>query len=151
MDAPRAMRFTNGRPKTIYVFICVALYHVIVFGRPFVKRFALCYRTAVLSCLSCPVRPVCLCVHSGQTDGRMKMKLGILVGLGPGHTESDGHLALPRHRGTAPIFGPYLLRPNGCMDQDATWYGARPRPRRLYGRWGPRSPPKKGAEQPPQF
>jgi len=26
-------------------------------------------------------------------------------------------------RGTAPIFGPYLLWPNGSMDQDATWYG----------------------------
>jgi len=23
-----------------------------------------------------------------------------------------------------PNFGPYLLRPNGCMDQDVTWYGA---------------------------
>ena len=32
---------------------------------------------------------------------------------------------------TSPIFGPYLLRPNGCMGQDATWYGGRPRPRRL--------------------
>ena len=32
---------------------------------------------------------------------------------------------------TSPIFGPYLLRPNGCVDQDATWYGGRPRPRGL--------------------
>jgi len=38
------------------------------------------------------------------------------------------------------------------MDQDATWYGARPQPRRLCVRWGPRSTlPKKGAEPPPQF
>ena len=28
-----------------------------------------------------------------------------------------------------PIFDPYLLLSNGCMDQDATWYGGRPRPR----------------------
>ena len=26
-----------------------------------------------------------------------------------------------------PILGPRLLWPNGCMDQDATWYGGRPR------------------------
>jgi len=36
------------------------------------------------------------------------------------------------------------------MDQDVTWYEARPRPRRLCVRWGPRSPPQKGAE-PPKF
>jgi len=27
-----------------------------------------------------------------------------------------------------PIFGPRLLWPNGCMDQDVTWYGGQPRP-----------------------
>jgi len=41
------------------------------------------------------------------------------------------------------ILGPYLLRPNGWMDQDATWYGARPRPRRHCVKWDP-APPKKG-------
>jgi len=50
-----------------------------------------------------------------------------------------------------PIFGPYLLRPNGCMDQDVTWYGARPRPRRLCVRWGPRSPSPKGGRAPQIF
>jgi len=49
-----------------------------VFGRPFVKRFAVCYRTVV--CLSCPVCDV------------------------------------------------GVLWPNRWMDQDATWYGGRPRP-----------------------
>ena len=55
-------------------------------------------------------------------------------------------------RGTAPrpIFGPNLLRPNGCIDQDVTWYGARPRSRRLCDRWGPSPFPRKGAE-PPKF
>ena len=53
-----------------------------------------------------------------------------------------------------PIFGPRLLWPNSCMDQDATWYGGRPRPT------GPRPtghcsmwtqlPPKKGTH-PTQF
>jgi len=33
-----------------------------------------------------------------------------------------------------------------CMNQNDTWYGGRPRPRRLCVRWGPRSPAKKGAE-----
>jgi len=51
-----------------------------------------------------------------------------------------------------PIFGPYLLRPYGCTDQDATWYGGRPRPRRLCVRWGPRTTlPRKGAEPRPIF
>jgi len=38
------------------------------------------------------------------------------------------------------------------MDQDATWYGGRPRPRQHCVRLGPSSPlPKKGAAPPPQF
>jgi len=45
-----------------------------------------------------------------------------------------------------PMFGPYLLRPNGCIDQDVTWYGDRPRPRRLCVRWGPAPSPQKGAK-----
>ena len=95
---------------------------------------------SVLSCLS-----VCLSVtfvHCGQTVGRIKMKLGRQVGLGPGHIVLDGDPAppLPKGHSPPPIFGPYLLRPDGCMDQDVNWYGARPRPRRLCVRWGPRSP-----------
>jgi len=34
-----------------------------------------------------------------------------------------------------PIFGPCPLWPNGWMDQDATWYGGRPRPRRWLVGW----------------
>jgi len=89
-------------------------------GRPFVKRFALCYQTvvclSVLSCLSATF------VHCGQMVGRIKMNLGMQVGLGPGHIVLDGDPAPPPPRGHSPhpIFGPYLLRPNGCMDQDAT-------------------------------
>ena len=83
---------------------------VCVFGRPFVKRFALCYLTVV--CLF--VLSVTL-VYCGQTVGRTKMKLGMQVGLGPGHIVLDGdpaELPLPQ-RGTAPNFRPYPLRPNG--------------------------------------
>jgi len=50
-------------------------------------------------------------------------------------------------RGTTPqIFGPCLLWPNGWMDQDATWYGGRPRPRRHCARWRPSFP--QGARPP---
>ena len=79
------------------------------------------------------------------------MKHGMRVGLGPGHIVLDEDPAPPPQRDTAPIFGPYLLRPNGCMDKDATWYGGRPWPRRLCVGWGPRSPPKKNEAEPPNF
>jgi len=47
------------------------------------------------------------------------MKLSMKVGLGPGHTVFDGDPAPPPIK--TPIFGPYLLWPNGRMDQDAIW------------------------------
>jgi len=37
----------------------------------------------------------------------------------------------------SPIFGGFLLWPNGWMHQDATWYGGRPQPRALCVRWSP--------------
>jgi len=154
-----------------------------IIGRPFLKRFALCYQT-----VDCPVCHVCLpclsmtLVDCGQTVGWIKMKLAMQVGLHPDHIVLDGdpgtQLTLPQ-RGTAPqfwanvrcrqtagwtkmplgmelglgtgdfvfdvdltqlpqkkghsphpIFGPCLLWPNGWMDQDATWYGGKPRSRR---------------------
>ena len=161
----------------------------IIFGRPFVKRFAVCYQTVV-----CPVSLSCLSVTlvcCGQTVERIKMKLGTLVGLGPGHIVLDvdpaplppkkerdtapqflayvccgqtarcikmplgmgvglgpGHIVLDGdgdaapfpQRGTALNFGPCLLWPKGWMDQDATWYGGRRRPRPHCVRCGPSSP-----------
>ena len=51
------------------------------------------------------------------------MKLGMQVGLGPGHIELDGDPA-PLPKGAEfPIFGPYMSWPNSWMNQDATWYG----------------------------
>ena len=41
-----------------------------------------------------------------------------------------------------PIFGPRLLWPNGWMDEDATWYGSRQRPRPQCIRRCPSSPRK---------
>jgi len=76
------------------------------FGRPFVKRFALCYRTAV--CLSCPV---CNVGVYGQTAVWIKMKLCIELSLVPGNIVLDGEPAPPPQRGTGAIFGPCLLSP----------------------------------------
>jgi len=59
-------------------------------------------------------------------------------------------LPLPQGAQTPTNFGPYLLRPNGCMDQDITWYVAI-WPRRLCVRWGPRSPSPKGGRAPQIF
>jgi len=70
--------------------------------------------------------PCLLC----QTVGLIKMKLGTDVGLGPRHIVLDGDPApSPQRTGHSPrpIFGPCLMWPNGWMDQDATWYGGRPR------------------------
>ena len=105
------------------------------FGRPFVKRFTLCYRSVVLSCLSVTF------VHCGQTVGQIKMKLGVQVGLGPGHIVLDGNPAPLFQRGTAPTqFSAHI-----CCGQMAACIkmplgmelGLSPRD---FVRWGP-SPP----------
>jgi len=68
------------------------------------------------------------------------MPLGIEVGLSPGDFVLDGDPApLPKKGAEPPILGPCILRPNGCTDQDAIWYGGRPRPTRHCVRWGPSS------------
>ena len=57
----------------------------------------------------------------------------------------------PRLKGgesPSPIFGPFLLWPNGWMHQDSTSFGGRRQPRRLCVRLGPSPFPKKGAEPP---
>ena len=102
------MRLSCCRHSSIYFW-----WH---FGRPFVKRFALCYRTVVCSVLS-----VCLSVtfvQCVQTVGRIKMKLGMQVGLGPRHIVLDGtHLFFPK--GGSPQFSAHI----GC---DQKWlYGSR--------------------------
>ena len=72
-------------------------------------------------CLSCPVCLSVTLVYCGQTVGRITMKLGLQVGLGPGHIVLDGDPAPSPPKGCAPQFSLYLLRPNGCMEQDVTW------------------------------
>ena len=93
-------------------------------------------------------------VYCVQTAGCVKMALGMEVGLGPGHIVLDGDPAsVPKKVAEPPpIFGPFLLWPNGLMHQDATWYAGRPQPRRLCVRWGPSYPatPRK-SHHPTQF
>jgi len=80
------------------------------------------------------------------------MKLRTQVGLGPGHIVLDGDPIAPAPKGQSPSnFRPYLLWPNGWIDQDGTWDGGRPHPRRLCVRWRPSPLPKKGSEPRPQF
>ena len=82
-----------------------------VFGRPFVKRFALCYRTVVCPVLSVFLSVLCMTwVYYGQTVGWIKMKLGVEVGLIPGHTVLDGDPdPLQKGHSPHPNFGPRLL------------------------------------------
>jgi len=80
-------------------------------------RFSVTVCKTVLPILlyRCPVLSVTL-VYCGQTVGRIKMKLGVQVGLG--HIVLDGDPAPPQKRGTAPnpILSPWPLWPNGWMD-----------------------------------
>jgi len=129
----------------------------IALGEPFYKRslkngspyaigpLSVCL-SLCLSVLSCPVLSVCLTVtlvYCGQTVGSIKMKLGMPVGLRPGHIVLHGDPAPPPQKGgrvPSPLFSPCLLWPNGWMDQDTTWYGGRPWPRPHCARWGSSSP-----------
>jgi len=115
--------------------------------RPFLKRFALCYRTVVCVCLSVTL------VYCSQTVGWTKMALGMEVGLVSRRHDVRWGPSSPTERGTTcpPLFGPCLLWPNGWMDQNTTWYGGKPRPRWHCVRWGPCSPTERGTAAPPHF
>ena len=73
-----------------------------IYWRPFVKRFTLS--------MQYPIGPLsCLCVtleYYGQTVGWINMKLGLEVGLGPGHIVLDGDPPLRHQRGTDCNFRP---------------------------------------------
>ena len=55
-------------------------------------------------------------VHCGQTVGRIKMKLGTLVGLGPGHIVFGGDPAPPPLKGHNPQFSAHI-----CCGKMAAW------------------------------
>ena len=75
-------------------------------------------------CLSCrSVLSVCLSVLSvtlvycDQTIGRIKVKLGVQVGLGPGHIVLDGDPVAPPSKGhSPPPFSAHI-----CCGQMAAW------------------------------
>jgi len=107
----------------IICFVCeVWMLITVIFGRPFVKRFALCYWTIVLSvCLSCLDATL---VYCGQMVGWIKAPLGTGDRLRPCHIVLDGDPTPPQkknklhsHQFLVRVF----LWPNGWMDQDATW------------------------------
>ena len=86
--------------------------------------------------------------YCGQTAGCIKMTLGTEVGLTQRKLCYMGIQHFLSKKGAdPPIFGQRLLWPNGCMDQEGTWHGVRPQPRRLCVRWGP-PPPQKGGGAP---
>jgi len=76
-------------------------------------------------------------VYCGQMATWIKMPRGTEVGLGLRNIVLDGDPAPPPLKGhSLPQFsGQCPLWPNDLMDYDATWYGGRPRPRRLCVRW----------------
>ena len=104
-------------------------------------------------CLSCPSCLSVTLVYCGQTFGRIKMPLGTEVGSAQATFSGWGRSSTPPpcKKGAPPIFGPCVLWPNGWMDQDATCYGGRIRPRRHCVRWGPSSAPKRGHSSPALF
>jgi len=90
-------------------------------------------------------------LYCDQTAECIKLTLGMEVGLSPGDFVLHGDPAPAPKVAERPIFGPRLLWPNSCMDQDGTWYGGRPRPTRHCVRWGPSPLSPKGAQPPSIF
>jgi len=126
-----------------------------IFERAFLKLFALC---------CCPALSVCLSetlVYCSQTVGWIKMKLGMDVGLGPGHIVLDENLSPPRKAAQQPtrtfeIYGRRLClrlhnpRPTSIVTKRLsgsrwTWRGGGPWPWLHCVRWGPSSRSPKGA------
>jgi len=88
--------------------------------------------------------PILAHVYCGQRAWWIKMPLGTEVKLGPGNVVLDG-VAAPPPKGHSPQL--CLLWPNGWLDENATLYGSRHRPRPHCVRRGPSSPTK-GAQRP---
>ena len=108
--------------------------------------FGYCHEMSSV-CLSSVTR-----VYCGQMVSWIRMPLGMQVDLGPGHIVLDGDPAPPPSKGHCPpILGPYLLRLNGWMDEDVTWYGGRPWPKWHCIRWGPSSTHPRGTAALPNF
>jgi len=86
-------------------------------------------------------------VRCGQMAGWTKMPLGMEVCLSPGDFVFGG-VAAPLKGAQPPVLGPCLSWPNGRMDEDATWYGSRPRSRPHCVKRGPSSQRERGTAAP---
>ena len=119
-----------------------------LYRRPFVKRFALCCQTVVLSFLTCPGCLSVTLVYCSQTVGWINMKLGMQVGLGHGHTARWG-TSSPPQKGHSSQFSACI-----CCGQMAAWITIQlgmevgPRPGDFLLDGDPAPLPKKGAERP---
>jgi len=129
-------------------------------GEPFYKRSPK-NGSPMLSdrCLYCAVSPVCLSemlAHCAQTVGWIKIchLVGRYASAKGTLSQMGSQLPTPQKGGgqsSPSIFGPCLLWPNGWMDQDATWYGDRPRSRRHCVSWATQFSPRKGHTPTPLF
>jgi len=88
-------------------------------------------------------------LKTGGTDPSFR-PMFIVVNLGSGDV-LGGVPAAPLKGAQPPVFGPCLLWPNGWMDEDATWYGRRPRPRPHCVRRGHSPPRERGTAAPSLF
>ena len=81
------------------------------------------------------------------------MPLGTEVSLGPDNIMLDGDTAPLPKKGVEPLlnFGPYLLWPNGWMDQDGTWHEGGPCLGHIVLDGDPAPLPKRGQGQSPQL
>jgi len=152
--------FTSGSRRGVTGIICRVrdVYRhalSLIFGRPFVKRFALCYRTVVLSvCLSVLSVTLMYCGQNGWMDRDETWHAGRPRPWSHCFTWGPSSLS---HRGHSPQFSAHI----GC-GQMAGWIkmplgmevGLGPGDFVLHGqhcvRWGPSFPQKKGT-LPPNF
>ena len=102
-------------------------------GRPRPRRLCVRWGPSLPSAKKAAELPPQFSAHfyCGQTVGCIKMPLSMEVGLSPGDFLLHGDPAPSAKRGQSPspVFGPFLLWPNGWMHQDATWYVGKPQPR----------------------
>jgi len=110
-------------------------------GRPQLRRLCVRWGPSTLSQKGRSPTQFTAHVHCGQTAAWIKMALSTEVGLGLCDIVFDVDPATPEkgHTQPHPIFGPCQLWPNAWMDEDAAWYGRRPRPRTHCTTRGPSS------------
>jgi len=112
---PRTQQCRGGRCHVTAYCTTMSDLHSAVFVIHFLTtvcktvRPMLLDRRPVLSCLSVTL------VYCGQTVGRIKMKLGMLVGLGPGRTVLDGDPAPPRKGAQQPPHSKFTCAGFACL------------------------------------